>query len=153
MDSNNATFYGLNNNFFELNGEKYLPLNRGKFNIKETDIKLKIRKWNNWSCSSYIITRSYAKELLDKYYPNEVFILINNELIPMVENIIYGYENEHIYSLPVFIEDISFKSTFYPQFIDNEHKNHQKESANFLINWWKKYGKTTTIENLCNINN
>ena len=124
-------------------------LNNENSYIKETDIKLKIRKWNNWSCSSYIITRSYAKELLDKYYPNEVFILINNELIPMVENIIYGCENEHIYSLPVFIEDISFKSTFYPQFIDNEHKNHQKESANFLINWWKKYGKTTTIENLC----
>ena len=39
----------------------------------------------------------------------------------MVENIIYGVENENIYTLPVFIEDISFKSTFYPEFIDNEH--------------------------------
>jgi GR25 family glycosyltransferase involved in LPS biosynthesis len=121
--------------------------------IKEIDIKLKIRKWDNWSCASYILTRSYAKELLDKYYPNDVFILINNDLIPMVENIIYGYENENIYSFPVFIEDISFKSTFYPHFIENEHKKSQKESANFLTNWWEKYGKTKTIEDLCNINN
>jgi len=120
--------------------------------IKEIDIKLKIRKWDNWSCASYILTRNYAKELLDKYYPNEVFILINNGLIPIVENIIYGVENENIYTLPVFIEDISFKSTFYPEFIDNEHKHNQIESANFLINWWEKHGKTKTIENLCNKN-
>ena len=70
----------------------------------------------------------------------------------MVENIIYGVENENIYTLPVFIEDISFKSTFYPEFIDNEHKHNQIESANFLINWWEKHGKTKTIENLCNKN-
>jgi GR25 family glycosyltransferase involved in LPS biosynthesis len=121
--------------------------------VKESDIKLNIRKWDNWACGAYILNRNYAKTIIDKYYPdNDKFILINDNLIPLIENIIYGAENKDIYTLPLFTEDISFKSTFYPKFIDTEHKNNQKLSADFIKNWWEQNGKTKTIEELCKMN-
>jgi GR25 family glycosyltransferase involved in LPS biosynthesis len=119
--------------------------------IKESDMKLNIRKWDNWACGAYILSRTYVKTIIDKYYPNDKFILINDNLIPLVENIIYGVENKDIYTLPLFTEDISFKSTFYPKFIDTEYKNGQKSSADFIKNWWEKIGKTKTIKELCKI--
>jgi GR25 family glycosyltransferase involved in LPS biosynthesis len=119
--------------------------------IKESDMKLNIRKWDNWACGAYILSRTYVKTIIDKYYPNDKFILINDNLIPLVENIIYGVENKDIYTLPLFTEDISFKSTFYPKFIDTEYKNSQKSSADFIKNWWEKIGKTKTIKELCKI--
>ena len=120
--------------------------------IKESDMKLNIRKWDNWACGAYILSRTYVKTIIDKYYPNDKFILINDNLIPLVENIIYGVENKDIYTLPLFTEDISFKSTFYPKFSDTEQKNNQKESADFIKNWWEQNDKTKTIEELCKMN-
>lgn len=119
--------------------------------MKESDMKLNIRKWDNWACGAYILSRTYAKTIIDKYYPDDKFILINHNLIPLVENIIYGPENKDIYTLPLFTEDISFKSTFYPKFINTEQKDNQKESADFIKNWWEQCGKTKTIKDLCNI--
>jgi len=103
--------------------------------VKESDMKLNIRKWDNWACGIYILSRTYAKKIIDKYYPNDTFILINDNLIPLVENIIYGPENKDIYTLPLFTEDTSFKSTFYPKFSDTEYKNNQKLIADFIKKW------------------
>ena len=108
--------------------------------IEDSEMKLHNRDWNNWAAGAYILTRSYAKELLEASTRKEGSYELNPEpgLIPFVENIIYGADNPNKYTLPLFTENVDFESTFYPHFIEDKHKKSQKASAEFILNWWKE---------------
>ena len=108
--------------------------------IEDSEMKLHNRNWNNWAAGAYILTRSYAKELLEANNKKDGVYELKSEpnVIPFIENVIYGAINPNKYTLPLFTENTNFESTFYPHFIENKHKKTQKESADFILDWWEK---------------
>lgn len=120
-------------------------------------IKFRKRYWNDWSVGAYILTRRYAKVLIDSFIDKDIFKLEFPEdhfWAPLAENLIY-YSPEtliefdnlkyNVYSFPLFVENIKFNSTFeeYP-----EHKEYHIESYNSTIYWWKNIGKDLTPETI-----
>lgn len=112
--------------------------------IRETpltneDMKLSVRKWNNWSAQAYLLTREYAQKIVDEHIEGENFNLIEPyNVIPISENVIFGAQQEGIYTIPLFTENNSkFKSSFFPAIIKEEHKAYQVECSRFIIDWWK----------------
>lgn len=119
--------------------------------IADDDMQFKKRKWWNWSAGAYMLTREYAKCLIDEFCPDDNYTLrINKDLrlIPLIENVIYITAGDDVYTFPLFAENVNLSSTFFPDFIDNTHKGKQKECAEFVINWWKQWGKSINIESL-----
>lgn len=117
--------------------------------IKEnlSEVKFRKRQWDDWS-TTYIITRTYAKTLIDRYCIGENEYILNtpSDTMPIVENILF--DSPTVYNFPLFAENTNFKSTFYKQTIEEEHKKDHISSAAFVINWWKENGKNTNIEDL-----
>ena len=68
--------------------------------------------------------------------------------IPCVENVIYIAARPYEFTLPLFVEDVSMISTFYPMFIDQPTKRGQIESSNYVYNWWKENGHKVDINKL-----
>jgi len=117
--------------------------------LKETDMKFHSRNWWNWSAGAYLITREYAKVLIDNFCDEDRYKLkINKDLrlIPLVENVIYIAAGTDAYTLPLFTEDTSHLSTFYQYFIEDKHKGGQIQSSQFILEWWKTNGKTFKLQ-------
>lgn len=112
------------------------------------EIKLRERKWDDWSCTAYLLKRSYAKKLIDQYYPDDDFILEipGIDLQPLLENLIYV--QAHTYVISLFAENIKFKSTSHGKVLVEEYKPNHVESANFVLNWWKENGSKTSIKDI-----
>jgi tetratricopeptide (TPR) repeat protein len=113
--------------------------------ITEDDMKFHCRLWWNWSAGAYIITREYAKILIQEYCDKDRYIFKINknlQLIPLIENLIYLAAGNDAYTLPLFTEDTKHLSTFYPNLIEDTHKGGQIQSSQFILDWWKKNGKT-----------
>lgn len=125
--------------------------------IKENlyDVKLRKREWNDWSVTAYLITREYAKRLIDEYNKDEKFTLEikDTNLLPITENIIYLLGKTYV--IPLFAENPLIKTTYDQEKsnikkLDKELKLHE-ESSKFVINWWKSYGNQYNIKTLTNI--
>jgi len=119
------------------------------------DKSFKTRDWDNWSSCCYILTRSFAKKLLDIYHKDESFnfdycgldlhkrklcSVNDNWLIPTAETILFSLL-EPVYTVPLFVENINFESTlklFNPN--DVSHSLGHLNSYNEIINWWKSGG-------------
>jgi tetratricopeptide (TPR) repeat protein len=118
---------------------------RGEFD----DIKLRSRYWDDWSATAYILKRTYAKVLIDSYIKEESYHLelSDVEVMPLIENILFASTNK-CYTIPLFVENIDFKSTFEGD--DDDVKDGQKRNHyfthDFVLNWWKEHGNSTTIE-------
>ena len=122
--------------------------------IKEnlSEVKLREREWDDWSVTGYIITRKYAKLLIDTYFKEDGTIhLYTNEgtTYPCIENVIYTLGK--VYCIPLLVENVNFDSTFYGKTINEPHKQDHVSSANFVTNWWKQNGNQTNIKELCKI--
>lgn len=90
----------------------------------------KIRRWNDWAATAYLLKREYVERLVKRYCvsENEFYVEIfdpyqNMQYWPLVENAVFKYMGEYngnflygpnvIYSIPLFIEDVwNFNSTF-----------------------------------------
>ena len=112
--------------------------NYGTFEIRE-------KLWDDWAATAYILTREYAKLLVDSYCLGEKkFHLeipgVNNYVIPLVENILFETVNKGGSSIPLFVEDVKFATTFSPE-EDKEVVNNQKrghyEARETVLNYWK----------------
>lgn len=106
-------------------------------------INLRERKWDDWGATAYLITRSYAKKILDEYdLGNNTydFTIKRYPLIPLVENLIYDLDKT--YCCPLFVENINFTSTFYTNnVIVEEHKTDHIFSSNYVSSWWRENNK------------
>ena len=123
-----------------------LPI-RGEYG----DLKLRERYWDDWSVTAYIIKRDHAKNVIDNYIVDGTYHLElkDTEVQPLIENILYT-GNGKIYSVPMFVEDVGFISTFEGN--DGDVKDGQKRNHyhahDYIINWWKDNGENKTIEEL-----
>jgi len=126
-----------------------LPI-RGDFG----DIKIRDRLWDDWSVTAYIMKRDYAKYIIDNYIRDNIYHLElkDVEIQPLIENILYTSAGK-VYTIPMFVEDVSFTSTFEGG--DGDVKDGQKRNHyythDYIINWWKDNGNTRTVEELMGV--
>jgi GR25 family glycosyltransferase involved in LPS biosynthesis len=101
--------------------------------------EMRPRYWDDWGATAYILTREGAKKIIDAYIFEDVYSLEvpNKEIMPLIENIIFSFVNTH--TIPLFVENISFKSTFENQDDDvkNGQKNNHKIAHDIVLNMWK----------------
>jgi hypothetical protein len=103
--------------------------------------KLKERELDDYCNAAYIIKRSYAAKLLNKYFKEDC-ILLDCDGIPVPENILFT--SGKVYSIPLFVEDIPNTATTFP-IGDMKHSPMHEESYLEIINFWKE-GKNYTIK-------
>jgi hypothetical protein len=120
--------------------------------LDEEDIRLRRRSFYNWSAGSYILKRQYAEKILNYYIDenNKVNLTVYEceDYIPYIENIIYIAGRPNEFTLPLFVEDVSHASTFYPAFAENTHIQCQIDSSEFVHNWWKNNGNSVNVDEL-----
>ena len=105
---------------------------------KIPSLNLVEREFDNWAVTAYIIKRDYAKKIIDTYCINNSYKLElpNQELLPLVENLIYNLGK--VYSIPLFVENIKLKSTFT---VDSNHDSklhsstHEKSYIKIMELW------------------
>jgi GR25 family glycosyltransferase involved in LPS biosynthesis len=101
--------------------------------------EMRSRYWDDWGATAYILTRNGAKKIIDSYIFEDVYSLEvpNKEIMPLIENIIFSFVNT--YTIPLFVENVSFKSTFENQ--DDDVKGGQKNNHiiayDIVLNMWK----------------
>jgi hypothetical protein len=104
-----------------------------------SSLDLKEREWDDWAVTAYIITRDYAKKIIDSYCIEDTYNLElkNSEVMPLVETLFYSLGKS--YSIPLFVEDCTLNSTF------TENKEHDQDlhgsthrrSYDKIIQLWK----------------
>ena len=124
--------------FFQKTPENFQCLQlltvRGDFETFE----LREREWNDWAVTAYVITRDYARILIDTYVVNDTYNLDipNSNVMPLIENILFFGKT---YTVPLFIENIEFNSTFVGT--DDDVKDGQKRNHYYshkqVLNYWK----------------
>ena len=109
---------------------------------------LRPREWNDWGATAYIITRDYAKKIIDTYIKGDTFHLEipNSETQPLVENLLFCLGNT--YTVPLFVENVKFISTFENMDDDvrNGGKNNHVIASKKVLEWWQNGGKETIVE-------
>jgi hypothetical protein len=120
---------------------------RGEFD----DVKIRDRIWDDWAATAYILKRDYAKYLIDNYIVDGTYHLElkDAEVMPLIENILFTSAGK-VYTIPMFVEDVSFTSTFEGG--DGDVKDGQKRNHyythDYVVNWWKDNGSNKTIEEI-----
>jgi len=115
------------------------------------DIKIRNRYWDDWSVTAYIIKRDHAKYIIDTYIVDGTYHLElkDAEVQPLIENILYISPGK-VYTIPMFVEDVGFVSTFEGG--DGDVKDGQKRNHyyahDYIMNWWKDNGQQKTVEDL-----
>lgn len=112
-----------------------------KFTLKERD------SWD-WGATAYLITRDFAKRLIEKRVKEDhIDIGIHGtNLIPIVENVLY-HESGKIYNIPLFVEGAVFTST-YDHEKENEQKETHRKSRETVLDWWRGVGRFLNVDEL-----
>jgi len=116
------------------------------------NIELRDRQWDDWGAAAYLIKRDYVKKIIDNYYvdENEFNLDIKNDLIPIVENIVFSGLGT-VYNIPIFVEDVkNVKSTYLgkdPTEVNGQGEYHW-DSYNWIINWWKNRGQNIGLKDM-----
>jgi len=101
---------------------------------------LRERYWDDWGASAYIVTRDYAKKIIDAFIKQDYYLLEvpNQEAMPLIENMLFACLGK-TYTIPLFIENTKFNSTFQGSDDDvkDGHKNNHVISRNLVLNHWK----------------
>lgn len=118
--------------------------------LVKNDMRLHIKKWDDWSCCAYIVNRAYAKQLLEDYYQDGIFTfnIKNTDHIPLPENIIYTSNYLQTYTIPLFTENRVHKSTLIREETYDHIERIQSDSCKFIIDWWKDTGKNLSLDEL-----
>tara|TARA_R110000868_G_scaffold386689_1_gene655050 strand:- start:263 stop:3136 length:2874 start_codon:yes stop_codon:yes gene_type:complete len=101
--------------------------------------ELRERYWDDWGASAYILTRDYAKKIVDAYVKDDHYLLEvpNQEVMPLIENMLFACLGK-TYTIPLFIENVEFGSTFEGSDDDvkDGHKNNHVIARELVLNHW-----------------
>jgi GR25 family glycosyltransferase involved in LPS biosynthesis len=103
---------------------------------------LRERYWNDWSATAYILKREYAKKLIDTYIQEDSYHLEvpNSEVMPLIENILFTTLGK-AYTIPLFVEEIEFDSTFSKNQDDDVNAGQKRDhyhASQMVMSWWRK---------------
>ena len=107
------------------------------------DFKLRERHWDDWSATAYILKREYAKKIIDTYIREDSYHLEipNSSVMPLIENILFTTLGK-AYTVPLFVEEIKFQSTFSKEQDDDinegQKRNHYIANQKVLNHWKNK---------------
>ena len=108
--------------------------------------ELRERYWDDWGASAYILKRDYAKKIIDNYCQENSYHLEipNTEVMPLIENILFTTIGK-TYTVPLFVENIRFQSTFVGKDddVDEGQKNNHNIASKIVLDWWKSKSKKT----------
>ena len=106
---------------------------------------LRERSMYDWSVTAYIMTREYAKKVLERHIVDDEYDLTipGTGFYPMPENVLF-YGLGAVYTVELFVENNNVTTTFNQ--IEGGHKEYHKESYDFVSNWWKT--KHTSLNQL-----
>lgn len=109
------------------------------------EIKIRDRYWDDWAVSAYIIKRDYAEKLIGTFCIENTFNLEipNQNVMPLIENILFASVGK-TYTYPLFVEDVSFTSTFdgHDEDVKDGQKNNHYDAHDYVLSWWKNKNKT-----------
>lgn len=115
-------------------------------NFNEHNTILHNYTWDNWSTCSYIMSKDYAKKLINQHLISNNKYNLNlphfPHTIPYAENLLYNLTNKvGCYSIPLFLENIFFNSNIRVgvESINNIYSN------NYMLEWWQTVGKNKNI--------
>jgi tetratricopeptide (TPR) repeat protein len=111
--------------------------------------EIRERYWNDWGATAYILTRDYAKKIIDTYIKGNIFQLEipNSEIMPLIENILFTSVGKS-YTVPLFLENIEFDSTFSKDQDDDVNagqKNNHKVAHEIVLSYWKNKMKKYNV--------
>lgn len=121
--------------------------------VREDNLQLDLRDrlWNDWGATAYILKRDTAKKIVQTYIKGDVFKLElpepNTNIQPLIENLIYTAGKT--YTIPLFIENINFESTFVNTDTDVDattfHKNNHVIASQKVLNLWEQSQNTNLL--------
>lgn len=107
---------------------------------------LRERYWNDWAATAYILTRDYAKKIIETHIKGDEYHLYvpNKNIMPLIENILFSSQGK-TYTIPLFVEETNFKSTFIgnDDDVNDGQKNNHYIANKKVLSWWKSYHKKT----------
>jgi FkbM family methyltransferase len=114
---------------------------------------LRKRLWDDWAGTAYIITRDYAKILVEHYCLGKKRFHLElpesrSDIIPLSENVLFETLENICYAIPLFVEDIEVGTTFSPKEdkeVNGNQKNGHVESYKTVMDYWKNKMKPLTI--------
>jgi GR25 family glycosyltransferase involved in LPS biosynthesis len=108
---------------------------------EQRDLKFENRWQTDWSVTAYILTKEYAKRIIDQYYVSENEFnleVYDTGWYPMPENVLF-WGHGKVYSVNLFLEDLKLGTTFSE--IDSGIKENHLDSYTYNLNWWKNNSK------------
>jgi len=116
--------------------------------------EIRERYWDDWGATAYILTRDYAKKIIDNYIKGDTYHLevVNYEVMPLIENIIFTSLGK-TYTIPLFVENTEFVSTFEnnDDDVNGGQKTNHKVARDLVLEWWKNKNKNKKEVNLNSI--
>jgi FkbM family methyltransferase len=106
--------------------------------------EIRKRVWDDWAGTAYIITRNYARVLVENYCLGENKFHLelpgSTNVVPLLENVLFESLDDICYTVPLFVEDVGFGSTFSSEedkeVVDNQKRGHY-EAKEKVLNYWK----------------
>lgn len=116
-----------------------------------TDVRFRFMRDSDWSVAAYLISRSYAKRLIDQYVRGTNLYHIDTvtsyyNLTPCIEAVLFCLDFANHYTFPILTENLDIPSTFYSNgLIENTHKSLNYKSGMEIVNWWRTNGSTKDL--------
>lgn len=115
------------------------------------DVKFRKMRDSDWGLSSYMVSRKYAKILIDQYcrgdYYNIDIVTSHFKLLPCVEAVLFCLDFSNIYTFPIFKENLNIPSTYFKDgSIPQPNKTLNAKSGQEITNWWHTYGSTKNLD-------
>jgi GR25 family glycosyltransferase involved in LPS biosynthesis len=127
--------------FIESIDKKYDILQFCIIHNYKVNTSLHIREHRDWSAACYLITRDWAKSLIDKYFIDGKYVL-PKDYKALADFIIY-YKSK-CYSKPLFTYSVDFETSITAPNNTKEDKENpfgiHHKSRNDVISYWENYG-------------
>lgn len=113
----------------------------------DINVPIHTRFVNNFSTACYVLTRRYAKKLIDLHVRGEQYKL-DNGVKPRATADDLIYNAGLTYSCPLFLYKLELGSAIHPDHLDAFHKN----SYDGVYNFWSQLGAQVTVEQITDFN-
>jgi hypothetical protein len=113
----------------------------------DINVSIHTRFVNSFSTACYVITRRYAKKLIDLHVRDETYRL-DNGVKPRATADDLIYNAGLTYSCPLFLYTLELGSSIHPEHLDAFHRN----SYEGVYNFWSQMGAQLTLDQITDYN-